>query len=165
MSDSANSYDLDKADLKELNYYINELEILERKRVRENIPFDLIVSECQRLIEGHYGNIGIIQERIVKQANSNMSKLLGHSPDELTENTFARYVHYDELPKLAQIYQQRISGEDVPSIYHTVLKHKNGQDLRVRIIAGIFARLGKPATLAILKDLRDHEQGSRGPTA
>ena len=45
--------------------------------------------------------IGIIQDRQILDMTSALSGLLGYSLNEMLGTPFARYVHRDELPRLA----------------------------------------------------------------
>ncbi len=80
-----------------------------------------------------------------------MTHLLGYSPEEVIGTSFAHYVHPDELPRLAKYYIQRIAGEDVPPVYNTIIKHKDGSDVHVEIKASVITYQGKLADFAIVK--------------
>ena len=63
------------------------------------------------------------------------------------------YMHPDELPKIAKYYVQRLEGEDIPSSYETVARHKNGSDVHLEIQASIITYVGNPALFAIFKPI------------
>ncbi len=55
--------------------------------------------------------------------------------------------------KLINYYRSRMAGEDVPPVYKTILKHKDGSNIYVEINAGLIPYRGNPADFAIVKYL------------
>jgi PAS domain S-box-containing protein len=142
-------------ELIELHEWLIELEKLEIQRDSENIPAQEFKKKCHVLIEQSGENIGIIQDRQVADMTSALSRLLGFSPNEMIGTPFSRYVHQNELPRLAEYYEKRLSGQEVPVIYETVLKHENGSNVYVGISTSLFKYLGRAANLAIIKVLAE----------
>lgn len=153
MTDSAKSEYFSQEKMMELHKCISDLEKFEIQRNLENLSRDEAIEKCRKLIEQCEKHIGIIQKRQIKQASASLTNLIGYTPAELMDTPFARYVHHDELPKLAKIYEQRLSGNEVPNIYKTILKHKNGSDVHIEITAGLCNYFGEPATFAIIEGL------------
>jgi PAS domain S-box-containing protein len=98
-------------------------------------------------------NACIVQDAKVRLITSNLAKLMGYTLEEITDTLMVNYIHLDELPKLVKNYTNRITGEDVPHIYKTILKHKDGSKVYVEINAGVIPYRGKPADFAIVKYL------------
>jgi PAS domain S-box-containing protein len=142
-------------ELMELHEWLIELEKVEIRRGREQIPDQEFKQACHNLIEGSGENISIIQDRQIVALTTSLSMLLGYSPEEMTGTPFSRYVHPDELPRLAQYYEQRLSGLDIPVIYETIIKHRNSSNVYVKILTSLFKYLGKPANLAIIRILAE----------
>jgi PAS domain S-box-containing protein len=95
----------------------------------------------------------IVQDGKIRLVTSNIAKLLGYNHEELIGNLFIHFAENGELPKLIKRYIQRMSGEDVPHVYKTVLKHKDGSKVYVEINAGLIPYQGRLADFAILRCL------------
>jgi len=147
--------DSHQKELMELHTWLIELEKLEIRRDREKIPDLEFKQACRDLIEGSGEKIGIIQDRQIVAMTFSLSSPLGYSPEEMTGTPFSRYVHPDELPRLAKYYEQRLSGLDIPVVYETILKHRNSSNVYVKILTSLFKYLGKPANLAIIRILAE----------
>ena len=89
----------------------------------------------------------------IRLITSNLAELLGYTPKEMINTLIIHYLHHDELPRLIKYYMKRMAGEDVPTVYKTILKHKDGSDIFVEINAGIIPYRGNPADFAIVKCL------------
>ena len=142
-------------ELMELHQWLIELEKLEIHRDRENVPAQDYKKNCHVLIERSGEKIGIIQDRQIADMTSALSGLLGYSLNEMVGTPFARYVHRDELPRLAGYLEKRMSGQEAPIIYETILKHANENNVYVKILTSLFKYLGRPANLAIIKVLAE----------
>lgn len=142
-------------ELMELHQWLIELEKLEIHRDREDVPAQDYKKNCHVLIERSGVKIGIIQDRQILDMTSALSGLLGYSLNEMLGTPFARYVHRDELPRLVNYLDKRMSGQEAPIIYETILRHANESNVYVKILTSIFKYLGKPASLAIIKVLAE----------
>jgi len=153
MRDFSYSKDYEHNILLELHNCLVELEKTEIQRSRENIPNNEIEAKCRDMLEQFVGLAGIIQDGQVKAANSKIADLLGYASSELIGSHYDRFIHPSELPVMLERYEKRLSGDDTPIIYETILRHKNGHDIYVQITASLITYLGKPANFAILKVL------------
>ena len=95
----------------------------------------------------------IIQDGKIRLVSSNITNLLGYGLEELIDNLFIHFAQNGELPKLIKNYMQRMEGEDVPHVYKTILKHKDGSNICVEVNAGLIPYQGRLADFAILKCL------------
>ncbi len=137
-----------------LHQQISEFEKLDIEHRRTKSATWLETEEKYRhQIEQIKQYAGIIQDGKIRMVTSNITKLLGYALEELIGNLFIHFIDNGELPKLINNYTQRIAGEDVPHIYKTVLKHKDGSKVYVEINAGLIPYQGKLADFAVLKCL------------
>ena len=157
MHDPAWSNEADQKDLMLLHNQLVELEKLEIRRVRGDISDIDFFSSCRKKIEETEDLIGIVQDRSVVFASSGAGKLLGYSPEEMIGTPFARYIHPDALPKVAEYYEKRMSGQDAPIMYETALAHKNRNRISIKMLASRFSYLGRPAGYVILKLMTETE--------
>ena len=133
----------------DLHERIAELEKLEDTRTKTNNELRKIDEKIKTLFEGEEDTIAIIQDRIIKYINPSVTQLMGYAPEEMIDTSFANYIHPDELPKVAKYYIQRIAGEDVPPIYQTRVRHKDGSDVYVELKASVITFKGQLADFAV----------------
>jgi PAS domain S-box-containing protein len=134
-------------------------DITERKQAEERLAES--EEKYHSLVERANDGILVIQDGVVKYANPRLAELGGYSIEEIIGTAFTDYVHLDEVPKLAERYMQRIAGEDVESIYETVLKSKDGGGIDAEINAGIVSYQGKPAELVLVRDITQRKRVER----
>ncbi len=142
-------------DLMDLHERITELQKLEIERERAEKNLKITEEKIHELFGQAKEIIVIIQDRLIRFVNPSVMDTLGYSPEELTGTSFAQYVHPDELPRLAKYYLQRIAGEDVPHIYQTVVKHKDGSDVAIEIKASVVQFQGRLADFAIVRKVNE----------
>jgi PAS domain S-box-containing protein len=137
-----------------LHRQISEFEKLdiEHRRTR-SITWLETEEKCFYLLERTKKNACIIQDAKIRLITSNLAELLGYAPEEIIDTLMVHYVHLDELPKLVKYYLGRMAGEDIPPIYKTTLKHKDGNNIYVEINAGLIPYRGNPADFALVKYL------------
>jgi PAS domain S-box-containing protein len=130
-------------------------DITERKRSEEALRES--EEKYRNLVELSNDAVAIIQDGVVRFANERVTDILGYSVEELIGKDFIDYIHPDEEAKLTDIYERRMSGKEVPSIYETVLKNKKGESVHVEINAGIIQYEGKPADFAFVRDITERK--------
>jgi PAS domain S-box-containing protein len=137
-----------------LNKQISEFEKLDiRHRRTRSMTWVETEDKYLDLLEKSNKNACIIQDSKIRMITSNLASLVGYSQEEIVDSLMVHYIHIDELPKLINNYMKRMSGEDVPPLYKTVLKHKDGSKVYVEINAGMIPYRGKPADFAIIRYL------------
>ena len=141
----------DESTLLELHQRITELDQLEieRKRVEEKLK--KVEEKIHKLFEKVEEVITIVQDRQIKYVNPSVEELIGYTQKEMIGTSFAHYIHPDELPRLAKFYLQRIAGEDVPNVYETIIRHKDGSNVPIEIKASVVQFHGRLADLAIVR--------------
>ena len=137
-----------------LHQQISEFEKLDiyHRRTR-SITWPETEDKYLYLLEQTNKNACIIQDSKVRLVTPTLAKLLGYTPEEILDSLMVHYIHLDELPKLVKNYMGRMAGEEVPHIYKTILRHKDGSNIYVEINAGVIPFRGKPADFAIVKYL------------
>ncbi len=140
---------------------------------RQDIPKDVIkaiqqsldnsrqIEEKLRESEEQYRNvverandgIVIVQDSLIKYVNPCLIKITGYTVDDLHNTPFINYIHPDFRSEVLNRYEKRMARLNVSSIYETVFLLKNDKTLEVEINAGLITYQGKPADLAIIRDL------------
>jgi PAS domain S-box-containing protein len=153
MRGSAYSKNGEHKDLFQLHNCLIALEKIELRRSYENIPEKEIEMKCQEIIDQLAVMAGIVKDRQIIAVNAKVIELLGYTSSELIGSNFNRFLHPSELPEILLQYEKRLEGNEMPLIFETILMHRNGNNLYVRIITSLFTYLGKPASLGIIKVL------------
>jgi PAS domain S-box-containing protein/putative nucleotidyltransferase with HDIG domain len=143
------------AELSKINVQLRQ-EITERKRTEKT----LLESEekYRSLVERANDGITIIQDRTMKYVNPSLAAMWGGTAQELMGTTFTDYIDPDELPPVLDRYNRRMQGEDVPPIYETVLRRKDGSKAYVELNAGTITYQGKLADLVFVRDITDRKR-------
>jgi len=131
-------------------------DITERKRAEEALRES--EEKYRNLVERANDGIIIIQDGLIRYANDRAAEMAGFDIDDMIETPFTRYLHPAELPKVGERYKRRMAGEDVDSIYETVIKHKDGSDMDVELNAGVVSFLGKPADQVFIRDITERKR-------
>jgi len=138
-----------------LHKKIIALEKLDIRRQETSISAAEMKNVCRKLFHDSKECIAILQDRKIVCISPPLTKLLGYTQIEMFNTSFASYIHPQELFRLAEYYLKRVSGGEAPPIYNTILKRRDGKDIRVELMAGIFPFFKRPADFVIVKKLTD----------
>jgi len=86
-----------------------------------------------------------------------MANILGYSVDEIIDNSFLTYIAEGERERIIDLYRRRQAGDDVPSIYESVLVQKDGTLKPVEFNNGIISYNGKIATQTYIRDITERK--------
>lgn len=161
MKDTVKPEEQYQKDLLELYQQIVEMEKMEIERKRTGMKPEDLEEKCRELFDKAEDGITIVQDRRIRYANSRAAGISGYTAEEITNTLFAHYIHPDELPKVAEIYKQRVAGEDAPAVYETTVMHKDGSKIDISIKAGFTMFEGKPANFAIVNEASHSEDQNR----
>jgi PAS domain S-box-containing protein len=132
------------------------IDITERKQAETALRES--EEKYRELVERANDGITIIQDGIAKYVNPILAKMWGGTAQESTGTSFTDYIDPDELPKVVDRYNRRMKGEDVASIYETVLRRKDGSKVYVELNAGSITYQGKLADLVFVRDITERKQ-------
>ncbi len=127
---------------------------VERKRLAE-MALRESEGRYRNLVERAQDGIVLIQDRVVKFANSSLAMMIGYDIDDLIGTPFTQYVIDTEIPKLLDRYERRISGEPLPSAYETVLLRSDGSTIHAELNAGLITLEGNPADLVMVRNVTE----------
>ena len=126
-------------------------DITERKKIVET----LIAAEdkYQLLVERSNDGILIIQDEKVVYMNPILVKLSGYTLKEQIGRYFIENVAPEGREVVEKLFKARMKGNDVPSMYETLLLKKDGTRVPVEVNATAMDYNGKPADFVYLRDL------------
>jgi len=112
----------------------------------------------RNLVERANDGIAIIQDELIKYANNRIADLGGYPIEELLDTPFANYFSPEEIPKVLNRYRLRMAGEDVPTVYESVIRTADGSEIFVEINAATTTYKGRPADQVILRDITERKR-------
>ncbi|MEZ5195147.1 MAG: PAS domain S-box protein [Bacteroidales bacterium] len=133
--------------------------ITERKLAEKSIKES--EEKYRNLVERANDGICIVQDGIVKFANSPLARMWGGALDEIINLPFSNYIHPNEIERINDYYKRRLTGKEVPSMYETVLVKKNGSPLHAELNASITTFGGRQADLVFIRDITDRKQAEK----
>ncbi|MBE9570896.1 MAG: PAS domain S-box protein [Proteobacteria bacterium] len=131
------------------------LEITERKQAEEALRES--EEKYRNLVERANDGIAIIQDTLIKYINPRLAEICGYTFDEVAGKPFNAYIYPDEIPKVVDHYQRRLAGEEIPSIYETALRHRNGSKIDIEFNASVITYQEKPTGFVIVRDLTERK--------
>jgi PAS domain S-box-containing protein len=132
------------------------LEITERRRTEEELQES--EKKYRNLVEHANDGIAIIQDNLIKYINPRLAEICGHTYDEVVGKPFTDYIHPEEIPKVVDHYQRRLAGEEIPSIYETALRHKDGSRIDIEFNTSLITYQKKPTAFAFIRDLTERKR-------
>jgi PAS domain S-box-containing protein len=102
--------------------------------------------------------ICVVQDGIIKMCNPRLTEFWGGPVDEMLGRPFTDFVHPDALSEVINYYNRRMSGESLPSIYETILRHKDNSRSYVELNATRISYEGKNADLVIIRDMNERKK-------
>ena len=131
-------------------------DITERKKADEA----LIKSEekYSTLVEKGNDGIIIIQDGVLKFANSKVLELTGFSLREALGMSFIDFVSSEYKGLVMDRYRRRLSGEKVPSKYEMEIMSKDGRTIPVEVSASLIEYAGRSANMAIIRDITERKR-------
>ncbi len=131
--------------------FIND--ITEHKKAEEALKES--EEKYRELVERANDGIIIIQDKLIKFANSYALQMGGYTMEQIINKPFTDYLHPDDCNRVIEYYKKRLRGEKVPSVYKASIKHKNGEKIPIEINAGIINYKGRPADFVILRNITE----------
>lgn len=115
-------------------------------------------EKYRNLIEHANTGIVIIHELLLTYLNERTAEMIGYTVKEVINTPFTDYIHPDELPTVLDRYQRRMVGEDIPPIYETALRHRNGSRIDVEFSIGMITYKGMRAEFVFIRDITERKR-------
>jgi PAS domain S-box-containing protein len=159
------SMDIDKIfsdkygkDLMSLHKMIVELEQIEIVRQRSGMPSWKSEKKYQEFFSRVKEPVAIVQNGMIIRANGPTAKITDRSLEEIIGTPFSEFVHPSEISRLKKHYESRIAGSEAPIVYKTIVKHKDGSNVYVKVKVGVITYRSEPAIFVIVEKDPDEEK-------
>ncbi|MGB8658402.1 MAG: response regulator [Candidatus Zixiibacteriota bacterium] len=131
-------------------------DITEHKRAEEALHES--EKKYSTIVEKGNDGIVIIQDGLVKFANSTIASVVCFDPVEIMGRPFIELVSPAYREIVSNRYQERIAGQEPPNRYEIELLSKDGKKILVEISASLIEYEGKPADMAIIRDITERKR-------
>jgi PAS domain S-box-containing protein len=133
-------------------------DVRERKLAQEQLQKS--EEKYSTIVEKGNDGIVILQEGEIKFANSRIQSLTGFTNKETTGKSFIEFVSQQFRPFVIEMYRRRTAGEEVPGRYEISISTKNGKEMPVEVNANRIDFEGKPADMAIIRDITERKRAA-----
>lgn len=130
-------------------------DITERKQAE--IALKESEAKYSALVEHSNDGIIIIQDGLLTYANTRAIEITGFPLEEAIGKPFIDFVAPEDRNLVMERYQKRIAGESVPIRYEFNIFSKSGERIPVEVNASIIEYEGKPADMAIVRDITERK--------
>ena len=102
--------------------------------------------------------IAVLHKGKLSFVNSRLAEMIGYTDNEIEGKYFSIFIPPDILPQVEDIYKRRIAGEDLPSVYESIILHRDGHFIDVEYNISQVRIGGEQATLNIIRDISDRKK-------
>ncbi|WP_287587158.1 PAS domain S-box protein [Candidatus Borrarchaeum sp.] len=131
-------------------------DITERKQAEKKINES--EKKYSTIVEKGNDGIIIIQDGLLKFANSKMVETTGFSLEDAIEKPFINFVAPEYKELVIDRYKKRLSGKEVSNKYEIELFSRDGRKIPIEISASVIEYEGRPADMAILRDITERRE-------
>jgi PAS domain S-box-containing protein len=121
-------------------------------------PAHLLEAKYGNLVEHSNDGIIIIQNGRLVFVNRKMVELTAYPIEEVVGKPFLDFITPKYKQVVANKYESRVKGEAVPNCYHAEISAGNGAAVEIEINASLIEYEGKPAVMAIVRDIREQSK-------
>ena len=115
-------------------------------------------EKYRHMIELANDAILILQDGLIKFANSRVPELLGKPMTKIFNTSFLDYVVPKYREMVIEYYAKRIKGEPLPTAYEIEVKIRDNKTIPVEVNAAKITYQDKPATQVFLRDISERKQ-------
>jgi PAS domain S-box-containing protein len=91
-------------------------------------------------------------------ANRSACEITGYTADELLQMGYVDLIHPQEIPKVRERYDARVSGRPAPKRYETLAVRKDGSTIAIELTAATTTWRGRLADVVIVRDITPRKQ-------
>ncbi len=115
-------------------------------------------EKYRKLAERANDGIVIVQDEVLKFANTRFIRDYGFEPNTVIGRNFKEFLAPETREAISERYYKRMAGEPVPDIYETKLIDGNGMVVDVEINAGLVDYEEGKADLAIVRNITERKR-------
>ncbi len=108
------------------------------------------------LVENARDGIVIVQDSLIKYANSRLAAMLGLTVSDLLEKQFDPFIYPDERVRVRERYVRRNAGFEEPTSYETAILRQDGARVLVEFTIGTLLYHSRAAEIVIVRDISEH---------
>lgn len=127
---------------------------------RKRIENQLRESEelYRTALETTSDGVSILQDGIYVYTNQRLLDTIGRPDETLIGSPGGRFMHPEDLAKVAALYERRPKGSPFPSPYDVRVIKPDGSIVHVRVFATRIRYRGKPSVLSFVMDITDRKR-------
>jgi len=110
------------------------------------------------LVENNNETILVIQDGMVKFANSRAAESFGYSEQEIRSIKIFELIHPEDQKLVAQRYLQKINGDTMPTLHAHRIIAKSGRIVWIENRSVLIVWEGRPATLNLITNIAARKQ-------
>jgi len=115
-------------------------------------------EQYRLLFDNAAESILVVQNRLIVFCNPMTCELTGYPMDEIINDSFVKLIYPDDIPMVLDIYQRRISGEDIKGRYQFRLVRKDHSYRWVETSGIRIEWKGELATLHFIIDVTERKK-------
>ena len=131
-------------------------DVTERKQAEEALRES--EEKYSTLVEQASDAVIIIQDGVCRFVNKAMAEISGYPIEEIVGMPFLTIVAPDLRDTIAQTYGWSLTGNEYSALYELKIQCKNGDVKNLEIAAGVTQYNGKPADMAIARDITERKR-------
>lgn len=140
---------------------LEQIQIREDEKNRANTALHESEEKYRNLVERANDGIVILQDGVFKYVNPSLVEMAGCSEEELLGRPFVDFIYEEEISKVIDNYERRISGDSIQTMYETRFKTNRGELVDAEVNAGYITYQGQPADLVIIRNITERKQLER----
>jgi len=113
------------------------------------------------IVENSNDGIVILQDGILKYANSKMMEITQYTVEETIGKVFFDFISPKHKTSVIDRYKRRMAGEELPNRYEIEIISGNGKTIPVEINASCIEYKGKLADMAIVRDITERRHAEK----
>jgi PAS domain S-box-containing protein len=140
-----------------LGYRGTDTDITEHRRAEEALKQS--EEKYHTLIDNIQDGVFMIQDAKIQFVNEAFAQMSGYTVEEVIGKDYRELVAPEDLEMVAERYQRRQAGEDVPREYEFQMLHKDGRTrILINMNVGLITYRGRVASMGTVKDITEKKK-------
>jgi PAS domain S-box-containing protein/putative nucleotidyltransferase with HDIG domain len=137
--------------------------------VSESKEAELALAESEEkyrtLVEQATDGVAIAQYGRITLANRALGELLGYdTSSEIIGEDFVTFITPRFREEVVEKHRRTMAGEGEPSVFEITVINKAGEEIPVEVNVGVVTYEGRPAAMAIVRDISDRKRAEEALT-